>query len=219
MSAHGSGAGASRPRIKVDGPLAPYAVGWRAELAARGYARGSAASQMRLMEHLSRYLDERGLAAADLTVQAAGRFLAERRAGAHPGLASPRALGPLLGYLRGIGAVPVRRCSRRPSSWLQCRTASMSSPTTPASSRDQAARRMARLATACSLGVTAIPRPVVAAREIMPLSSRLRRGRLLAAGTAAVPGRRPRRPGHGDSPHHAPPYPWAPPCWPAPPPR
>jgi integrase/recombinase XerD len=106
MSARGSGTGAPRPRIKVEGPLAPYAVGWRAELAARGYARGPATSQMRLMEHLSRYLDERGLAVADLTVQAAGRFLACRRAGAHPGLASPRALGPLLGYLRGIGAAP-----------------------------------------------------------------------------------------------------------------
>src|SRR5260370_40225206 len=104
MSACGSGMGVPRPRIKVDGPLAPYAAGWRAELAARGYARGPAACQMRLMEHLSRYLDERGLAVADLTGQVAGGFLAGRRAGAHPALASPKALGPLLGYLRGIGA-------------------------------------------------------------------------------------------------------------------
>jgi integrase/recombinase XerD len=106
MGARGSGTGAPRPRIKVEGPLALYAAGWRAELAARGYARGSAASQMRLMEHLSRYLDEHGLAVADLTVQAADRFLAQRRAGTHPGLASPRALRPLLGYLRSIGAAP-----------------------------------------------------------------------------------------------------------------
>jgi integrase/recombinase XerD len=106
MSACGSGRGVPRPRIKVDGPLAPYAAGWRAQLAARGYARGAVASQMRLMEHLSRYLEERGLAVTDLTGQVAGGFLAERRAGAHPGPASPRALGPLLGYLRGIGAAP-----------------------------------------------------------------------------------------------------------------
>lgn len=106
MSARGSGRGVPRPRIKVDGPLAPYAAGWRAELAARGYARGAAAGQMRLMEHLSRYLEERGLAVADLTGQVAGGFLAGRRAGAHPGPASSRALGPLLGYLRGIGAAP-----------------------------------------------------------------------------------------------------------------
>lgn len=106
MSGRGGGAGVPRPRIKVEGPLARYASGWRAELTARGYARGSAASQMRLMEHLSRYLDERGLAVADLTGQVPGRFLAERRASAPPVLASPRALGPLLGYLRGIGAAP-----------------------------------------------------------------------------------------------------------------
>jgi integrase/recombinase XerD len=106
MSVRGSGTGVPRPRIKVGRPLAPYAAGWRAELSARGYARGSAARQNRLMEHLSRYLDERGLAVADLTVRVADGFLAGRRTGALPGLASPRALGPLLGYLRGIGAAP-----------------------------------------------------------------------------------------------------------------
>src|SRR5260370_25333318 len=106
MSACGSGLGIPRPGIKVDGPVAPYAAGWRAELAARGYARGPAAGQMRLMEHLSRYLDERGLAVADLTGQVAEGFLAERRAAAHLALASLRALGPVLRYLRGVGAAP-----------------------------------------------------------------------------------------------------------------
>src|SRR5258708_34512335 len=106
MSTRGSGLGIPRPRIKVDGPLAPYAAGWRAELAARGYARGPAAGQMRLMEHLSRYLDDGGLAVAALTGQVAEGFLAERRAAGRLALASLRALGPLLGYLRGIGAAP-----------------------------------------------------------------------------------------------------------------
>jgi site-specific recombinase XerD len=61
---------------------------------------------MRLMEHLSRYLEQGGLAVSDLTGQVTGGFLAGRRAVASSGLASPRALGPLLGYLRGIGAAP-----------------------------------------------------------------------------------------------------------------
>src|SRR5258707_15352224 len=104
MSTRGSGLGIPRPRIKVDGPLAPYAAGWRAELAARGYARGPAAGQMRLMEHLSRYLDERGLAVADLTGQVAEGFLAERRAAAHAGLGSLRRLGALAGLRPGVGA-------------------------------------------------------------------------------------------------------------------
>src|SRR5258707_12085140 len=104
MSTRGSGLGIPRPRIKVDGPLAPYAAGWRAELAARGYARGPAAGQMRLMEHLSRYLDERGLAVADLTGQVAEGFLAERRAAAPPAPAAPPGLGPWLGRLAGVGA-------------------------------------------------------------------------------------------------------------------
>jgi hypothetical protein len=55
----------------------------------RGVMRGGAvARQMRLMEHLSRHLEERGLAVTDLTGQVVGRFLADRRAGAHPGPAS-----------------------------------------------------------------------------------------------------------------------------------
>src|SRR5260370_25078178 len=96
MSACGSGRGVPRPRIKVDGPLAPYAAGWRTQLAARGYARGAVASQMRLMEHLSRYLEERGLAVTDLTGQVAGGVLGGKLADGPPGPTSPRAPGTLL---------------------------------------------------------------------------------------------------------------------------
>jgi len=40
-------------RIQVSGPLAPYAEGWRAELAARGFARHSVLGHAQLMAHLS----------------------------------------------------------------------------------------------------------------------------------------------------------------------
>src|SRR6266404_2986654 len=43
-------------RTVVTGPLAPYARGWRAELAARGYAPHSITAHAQLMAHVSGWL-------------------------------------------------------------------------------------------------------------------------------------------------------------------
>ena len=43
-------------RTVVTGPLAPYAEGWRAELAARGFARHSVLAHAQLMAHLSGWM-------------------------------------------------------------------------------------------------------------------------------------------------------------------
>lgn len=93
-------------RACVAGPLEPYAAGFAAELARLGYASGSAYGQMLLMAHLSRWLFGEGLDAGGLTPQAAGRFLAERRAVGYAQLLSPKALVPLLGFLRRAGVAP-----------------------------------------------------------------------------------------------------------------
>ena len=62
---------------------------------------------MFVMAHLSRWLDGEGLDAAGLTPQVADRFLAARRAaGVHACCLSPKALAPLLGYLRAAGRGP-----------------------------------------------------------------------------------------------------------------
>ncbi|WP_125617109.1 tyrosine-type recombinase/integrase, partial [Specibacter cremeus] len=73
---------------------------------ALGYAPVSAEAQLRLMGHLSRWLGARGLAPTDLVAEVLGRFVAERRE-SYSHLRSARALVPLLGYLRGRGAVPL----------------------------------------------------------------------------------------------------------------
>jgi integrase/recombinase XerD len=93
-------------RACVAGPLEPYAAGFAAELARLGYASGSAYGQMLLMAHVSRWLFGEGLDAGGLTPRAAGRFLAERRAVGYAQLLSPKALVPLLGFLRRAGAAP-----------------------------------------------------------------------------------------------------------------
>jgi site-specific recombinase XerD len=61
--------------------------------------------QLRLLSDLSCWLAKEDLEPVALTAQEARRFLAARRE-RYVDLAGARALGPLLGYLRGLGAVP-----------------------------------------------------------------------------------------------------------------
>jgi integrase/recombinase XerD len=93
----------------VRGPLAPYAEGFREYLLGQGYAWGSAAHQIHLMAHVSRWLEGNELGPADLGGGAAGRFAAARRADGYAAMRSARALAPLLGYLRGLGVVAAAR--------------------------------------------------------------------------------------------------------------
>ena len=91
-------------RVRFSGPLKPYAAGFEAELARLGYTPLSATVQLRLTAELSRHLESAGLAV--LTEDAAAEFLAGRKARGCREYVHLQALGPLLGYLRGIGASP-----------------------------------------------------------------------------------------------------------------
>jgi site-specific recombinase XerD len=93
-------------RARVTGPLREHAAGFIGELARLGYTGQSACSQVFLMAHVSRWLAGEGVDAAGLTQEAADRFLAARRAAGYAQHLSPKALVPLLGYLRGLGAAP-----------------------------------------------------------------------------------------------------------------
>ena len=62
---------------------------------------------MRLAAHLSRWLAGEGLDVDALTPMIAGRFLAARAAAGYTAHRSPKALSPLLGYLRGLGVAPL----------------------------------------------------------------------------------------------------------------
>jgi integrase/recombinase XerD len=82
-----------------------FAAGVRDELEGRGYRPGTAAKQLQLMAHLSRWLVAHELEPAGLDRVQIAQFVAERRT-SHPHLASVRGLQVLLGYLRGLGVVP-----------------------------------------------------------------------------------------------------------------
>jgi integrase/recombinase XerD len=93
-------------RVRVRGPLAAYAAGFAVYLAGAGYAPLSAANQVRVLAHLSRWLEDRGLAPGELTGARVREFLAARRAAGYTCWLSERGLAPLLGCLRGLGVVP-----------------------------------------------------------------------------------------------------------------
>jgi integrase/recombinase XerD len=90
-------------RVRVAGPLAPFATGFLDHLRAQGYRFG-AFEQLSLVAHLSRWMAQSqldvGSLAAPLVID---RFVVVRRRGGYSRHVSARALRPLLAYLRGLG--------------------------------------------------------------------------------------------------------------------
>ena len=106
------------------GLLAPYGEGFRAELLGQGYTQGSAAHQIHLMAHLSRWLEAQGLGPAALDERVASQFAAARRADGYAAQLSSRALMPLPGYLRALAvAAPRVPEPEAPGDWLAGRFA------------------------------------------------------------------------------------------------
>jgi site-specific recombinase XerD len=66
-------------RVRVSGPLARYAAGFAAELAAQGYADLSLRNQMQVVAHFSRWLEAKRVEVPDLTRQWVDRYLRVRR--------------------------------------------------------------------------------------------------------------------------------------------
>ena len=93
-------------RVRVSGPLAEHAVGFAGFLAEAGYTPLSAANQVRLLAHLSRWMEDRRLSPGELTGGRLGEFLAARRDAGYTCWLSERGLAPLTAFLRGVGVVP-----------------------------------------------------------------------------------------------------------------
>ncbi len=94
-------------RVRVVGPLEPYAAGLAAELTRLGYTVHSARLQLGLAAHLSRWLAGEGMDASMLTPAVVAQFLVARRGAGHRAYRSPTSLSMLLGYLRGLGVTPL----------------------------------------------------------------------------------------------------------------
>jgi integrase/recombinase XerD len=93
-------------RVRVSGPLEPFASGFADALSRQGYRPVSSAFQLQLLAHLSRWLAGEGFDAGALTEARVEAFLAARRDAGYTNYLSSKALAPLLSFLRGIGVAP-----------------------------------------------------------------------------------------------------------------
>lgn len=98
--------------FRVEGPLAPAAIGLWGELGERGYSPAHARTRMRLMLELSRWMNEHGVGLAELnagtleTLTADARAERQREGRWSPGRwYSPPSERDVLGYLRELGIV------------------------------------------------------------------------------------------------------------------
>jgi integrase/recombinase XerD len=85
--------------------LAQHAGEFVAWLGRLGYSPKTCEAQVALLRHLARWLAEQRVPLSGLSSEVAGEYVAVRRQ-ERSFLRSARALGPLLGYLRELGAVP-----------------------------------------------------------------------------------------------------------------
>jgi site-specific recombinase XerD len=96
----------SNPKaVRISGPLTMYVEGFCDELAGQGYVLETACVQLRLMAHLSGWLESAGLDGGSLTPARLEDFLRVRRAAGCRELVSQRGLVPLMTYLTGLGVV------------------------------------------------------------------------------------------------------------------
>lgn len=91
--------------VLVTGPLEGVAAYYKEELLSRGYKRKPLANHLRLLGHLSKWMQIQGLEPASLTLAQIEAFLGERRL-SHTELFSRRGLGPLLDWLADQDAIP-----------------------------------------------------------------------------------------------------------------
>src|SRR5260221_11022373 len=75
--------------VRVAGPLAPFAADFTSRLEELGYTPLTRVNELRLMAHLSRWLEASQLTGADLDGERIGLFLSAQRAGGYgaPGAA------------------------------------------------------------------------------------------------------------------------------------
>lgn len=92
--------------VRFRGPLTPFSRGFAEELDRLGFTVFSARGQLWLAAHLSRWMAEEGLDAGALTAPVVDAFVSARRALGYSAFLTPKALRPLLDYLRWLGVVP-----------------------------------------------------------------------------------------------------------------
>jgi integrase len=95
--------------VKVSGPLTGLVHQFRLELIRQGFTPRTAQDHAYVLAHLSRWLDQEGLAPAELGAERIAAFVAARQVGGYRRWRTVGSLRPMLGYLRGLGLVPAEQ--------------------------------------------------------------------------------------------------------------
>jgi integrase/recombinase XerD len=90
----------------MEGPLAPWTAGMASRLKTLGYAPSTAARHMQLVGRLSRFLQQRGLAASELDAEVLEEFFEGLHAHHRSSWPTPKSLAWLVEYLREVGVTP-----------------------------------------------------------------------------------------------------------------
>ncbi len=101
------------PRRKA-GLLGPQVEDYREWLAQRGYTPLTVRNMLKVLGQLGLWLSAEGLDTARVDEQQMAIFLAARREAGHRRVPGPRAMVPLLSYLREVGVAPAARPSLTP---------------------------------------------------------------------------------------------------------
>ena len=94
---------------KKAGRLWPQVEGYRTWLTRRGYTPGTVRNMLQDLGQVGLWLSAEGLETEDLSEERVALFLAARRKAGRKRVPGPRAMVPLLSYLREVGTVPERR--------------------------------------------------------------------------------------------------------------
>ena len=96
------------------GQLGPQVEGYRAWLAHRGYTPQTVRNMLADLGRLGRWMSREGLVTAQLDEDTMAAFLAARQAGGRRRDLGPRAMMPLLSYLREAGVAPAAKPPQTP---------------------------------------------------------------------------------------------------------
>jgi len=92
-------------RVRVTGPLAPFAAGFAERLIQQGYRPSQARRHLWQLNRLSRWIEREEISAGSLEADDVSRFLQYRRKVGQSTLVSPRAMRPVLAFLSELGVV------------------------------------------------------------------------------------------------------------------
>lgn len=88
------------------GAMGPHVEGYRDWLTQQGYTSETIRNMLKDLGQVGRWLSVEGLAAEQLNEERMGTFLAARLAAGQRRVPGPRAMAPLLRYLRQTGIAP-----------------------------------------------------------------------------------------------------------------